>query len=267
MHGHPAVWKSLSRGAWNLLTVSFRRLARSRQTWICLLLLAFAGLVVVAWGRRPDRTPEEFVEQILMAVFVSFLLPIYCLCYGAAGISAEREEETLVYILLSPASSSRDLSHETHGRIGDGDLLGDGQLHNSLPAGGALGTRRVVVGGRPHLFGCPGVYKPFSSSRSDLASSGTGRFGLHFLFRSPHEQCPGNCPADDDFLLPSSLTAVYPGDRIQSWFGGSYPGNSLAGRSALDPQPVGSRLGLGWDRFVYSPRILTESHRQRWVTV
>ncbi len=106
MHEQTAIWKSLGRGTWGLWKVSFRRLARSRQSWICLLLLGFAGLVVVAWGRHPDRVLVQFVEQILMGVYVSFLLPIYCLCYGAAGISADREEETLVYVLLSPLPRS-----------------------------------------------------------------------------------------------------------------------------------------------------------------
>ena len=84
------------------MIVSFCRLARSRQSWICLLLLAFAALVVVAWSQRTDRLPSAFFEQILMGVFVSFLLPIFCLCFGTAGIASDREEETLVYILVAP---------------------------------------------------------------------------------------------------------------------------------------------------------------------
>jgi ABC-type transport system involved in multi-copper enzyme maturation permease subunit len=36
------------------------------------------------------------------AVFVSFLLPIFALSYATAGIAADREEQTLVYLLVSP---------------------------------------------------------------------------------------------------------------------------------------------------------------------
>jgi ABC-2 type transport system permease protein len=102
MHAISPPVQQIARGAWNLFVVSLMRLIRSRQSWICLLLLAFATLAVIAWGRGGDRPELDFVEQIVMGVFLSFLLPIYCLCYGAAGIAADREEETLVYVLVSP---------------------------------------------------------------------------------------------------------------------------------------------------------------------
>lgn len=51
---------------------------------------------------RRERTPEEFIEEIFLAVFVSFLLPIFSLSHATAGIAADREEQTLVYLLVSP---------------------------------------------------------------------------------------------------------------------------------------------------------------------
>jgi ABC-2 type transport system permease protein len=102
MHSSPVPARRILRGACNLFLISLVRLLRSRQSWICLLLLAFALLAVIAWGRRPDRPVTEFVDQILLGIFASFLLPIFGLCYGTAGIAADREEETLVYILVSP---------------------------------------------------------------------------------------------------------------------------------------------------------------------
>lgn len=85
-----------------LAGLSFRRLAKSRQTMVSVLLLAFAILAVIAWSLRRERTPLEFTEEILLPVYVSFLLPIFCLCYGTASISGDREERTLVYLLATP---------------------------------------------------------------------------------------------------------------------------------------------------------------------
>lgn len=86
----------------HLAIVSFRRLLRSRQTVVNFVLLLFAVLVVVAWSTRRERTPREFVEQIILPVYISFLLPVVCLCYASASISGEREEGALVYVLMTP---------------------------------------------------------------------------------------------------------------------------------------------------------------------
>jgi ABC-type transport system involved in multi-copper enzyme maturation permease subunit len=69
---------------------------------VSLLLLAFAVLAVIAWSLRRERDALEFTEEILLPVYASFLLPIFCLCYGAASISGDREERTLVYLLMTP---------------------------------------------------------------------------------------------------------------------------------------------------------------------
>jgi len=85
-----------------LTGVTLRRLFRSRQTVVSLLLFGFAVLVVIAWSLRRERTAVDFVQQILLPVHIAFLLPIFCLCYGAASISSDREEQTLVYLLVTP---------------------------------------------------------------------------------------------------------------------------------------------------------------------
>jgi ABC-type transport system involved in multi-copper enzyme maturation permease subunit len=85
-----------------LFSLSLRRLFRSRQTIVCCLLLAMASIAVVAWSLRRERSPKEFIEEIFMAVYVSFLLPIFCLSQGTAGIASDREEQTLVYLLVTP---------------------------------------------------------------------------------------------------------------------------------------------------------------------
>jgi len=85
-----------------LFRVSLRRLFRSRQTFVCALLLGFAAIAVVAWSMRRDRSADEFVEKIFLAVYVSFLLPIFSLSHATTGIASDREEQTLVYLLVSP---------------------------------------------------------------------------------------------------------------------------------------------------------------------
>jgi ABC-2 type transport system permease protein len=86
----------------HLAGVSLRRLLRSRQTMISVVMFFFAVLVVIAWSIRRERTPQEFVEQIAIPIYVSFLLPLFCLCYASASISGEREEGALVYVLMTP---------------------------------------------------------------------------------------------------------------------------------------------------------------------
>lgn len=89
-------------GSWHLAGVSFRRLVFSRQTIICVLLLGLAALAVFAWSHRHERTAAQFIADVLLTVYVSFLLPMFCLSFASAGISSDREEQTLVYLLTTP---------------------------------------------------------------------------------------------------------------------------------------------------------------------
>lgn len=89
-------------GSWHLAWVSLRRLVLSRQTIICGLLLTLAGLAVFAWSYRHERKPAEFIEDVLLTVYVSFLLPMFCLSFASAGVAGDREEQTLVYLLTTP---------------------------------------------------------------------------------------------------------------------------------------------------------------------
>lgn len=88
--------------SWHLALVSLRRLAMSRQTIISMLLLGLAALAVFAWSHRREKTPAEFIEQVLITVYLSFLLPMFCLSFASAGVASDREEQTLVYLLTSP---------------------------------------------------------------------------------------------------------------------------------------------------------------------
>lgn len=85
-----------------LAGVSWWRLLWSRQTVISFLLLTFAGLAVAAWSlhRRPGA--QAFVDELLLPIYVSFLLPMFCLCYATPAVAADREDQTLVYLLATP---------------------------------------------------------------------------------------------------------------------------------------------------------------------
>jgi ABC-type transport system involved in multi-copper enzyme maturation permease subunit len=81
-------------------------LVRARQTLIGLLFLCFAGLAVVAWSLRGERTAAEFIEQVFLVVYVPFLLPLYCLSHATAVVASDREDGTLVYLLVTPLPRS-----------------------------------------------------------------------------------------------------------------------------------------------------------------
>ena len=65
-------------------------------------MFSFVLLAVIAWNMRRERSPEQFVTHIVLPIYVTFLLPIFCLCYASASIAGEREERTLVYSLSTP---------------------------------------------------------------------------------------------------------------------------------------------------------------------
>jgi ABC-type transport system involved in multi-copper enzyme maturation permease subunit len=85
-----------------LAGVSLRRAVRSRQTVLGILLLASASLAVAAWSMRHERTPQDFLDAIVLPIYVSFLLPMFCLCYATPSVAGDREEQTLIYLLATP---------------------------------------------------------------------------------------------------------------------------------------------------------------------
>jgi ABC-type transport system involved in multi-copper enzyme maturation permease subunit len=91
-----------ARGCVVLALVSFRRLLRSRQSVVCALLLAAAGLASAAWSLRHGPGFQEFVSEVVLPVYVSFLLPMFCLCCATPSVAADREEKNLVYLLATP---------------------------------------------------------------------------------------------------------------------------------------------------------------------
>ena len=71
-----------------------------------LVLLGLAVLITYLWSLpkpwHPDsRTSAELARQILLPLYMGFLLPVICLGYASAAIADERTDETLVYLLTT----------------------------------------------------------------------------------------------------------------------------------------------------------------------
>jgi ABC-type transport system involved in multi-copper enzyme maturation permease subunit len=92
---------SLVSASAQLLTLSLRRQFLSRQSLICLALTLVGAAIAWGWTKR-DPTVKKYAEEILVPVHVAFLVPIYAICYGTAAVGGEREDRTLVYLLLTP---------------------------------------------------------------------------------------------------------------------------------------------------------------------
>lgn len=86
----------------HLFALTVRRQLLSRQTLACIALTALCALIVLAWTRHSDPTSKKLAEQVLVPTFVAFLMPIFAICYGASGIGSEREDQTLIYLLIAP---------------------------------------------------------------------------------------------------------------------------------------------------------------------
>jgi ABC-2 type transport system permease protein len=102
----PAAYRSSlaghAHGCMVLALVALRRMIRSRQSVVCVLLLVAATLAATAWSLRRGPAVQELVREIVLPVYVSFLLPMFALCCATPSIAADREEQTLVYLLATP---------------------------------------------------------------------------------------------------------------------------------------------------------------------
>jgi ABC-2 type transport system permease protein len=92
--------------AWTtLIALSFTRLFWSSST--LMVLLPLAGCLLFVLRRHynpPEFTLKEFREfsEFLIVVFASFVVPICALAFGTASIGGDREDRTLVFLLVRP---------------------------------------------------------------------------------------------------------------------------------------------------------------------
>lgn len=59
-------------------------------------------LIVLAWAHQREPTPKKFAEQIVVPIYIAFLMPVLAICYGASSVGGEREDRTLIYLLITP---------------------------------------------------------------------------------------------------------------------------------------------------------------------
>lgn len=93
-----------------LTLLSFRRLLWSVGTLMLLFPLAAGGLFVYRFfqvgrfagdGAHAIRGFNEF-STFLLTVFASFLMPLCALAFGTASLGGEREDRTLLFLLIRP---------------------------------------------------------------------------------------------------------------------------------------------------------------------
>lgn len=89
-----------------LVWLSFRRLLWSGSTLMALVPLI--GCAAVAWARNFDRNGfspqafDNFSRWFLTVVFVSVVIPLVALAFGTAGVGGDREDRTLLFLLIRP---------------------------------------------------------------------------------------------------------------------------------------------------------------------
>ena len=92
--------------AWSMLVwISLRRLVWSSNTWMVLMPLAGCVLYLVRRRYGADGySPQAFHQfsTFLMQVYVSIVLPLCTLAFSAGSIGGDREDRTLLFVLVRP---------------------------------------------------------------------------------------------------------------------------------------------------------------------
>jgi ABC-2 type transport system permease protein len=96
---------SLVRAWITLFWLSFRRLLWSTST--LMVLFPMGGGLLFLLRRRYDRIgslDESFqaFSNFLIIVFVAFLVPVCTLAYGTSSVGSDREDRTLLFLLIRP---------------------------------------------------------------------------------------------------------------------------------------------------------------------
>ncbi|HVA51572.1 MAG TPA: ABC transporter permease subunit [Pirellulales bacterium] len=96
---------SLLRAWVTLFWLSFRRLLWSTST--LMVLLPMAGGTLFLLRRRYDLIGDydrafQLFSEFVIIVFVAFLVPICALAYGTSSVGADREDRTLLFLLIRP---------------------------------------------------------------------------------------------------------------------------------------------------------------------
>lgn len=90
-----------------LFWLSLRRLAFSMTTLMVSFPLIGCALFLFRFRHRLMRMPfdrafERYSEVFVLVIFASILLPLCTLAYATTSVGGEREERTLVFLLIRP---------------------------------------------------------------------------------------------------------------------------------------------------------------------
>lgn len=85
-----------------LFRLTLQRQLFSRQTLVNFGLAVVCSLIVAAWSHRGNRTPMGLSDYMLLPTFIGFLMPIFAISYGSSTIGGEREDQSLIYLLVTP---------------------------------------------------------------------------------------------------------------------------------------------------------------------
>ncbi len=96
---------SLLSASLSMGVVHLRRLLFSRQTLVCMFLFGLAMLAAVIVSMRRELSVQRFLNSVTPA-YIAFLMPAFCLSYATACVASDREEETLLYSLVTPVPRS-----------------------------------------------------------------------------------------------------------------------------------------------------------------
>jgi ABC-type transport system involved in multi-copper enzyme maturation permease subunit len=96
---------SLFRAWLTLTSLTFRRLLWSAST--AMVLLPLAGCLLFVLRRHYNRPYESYRDfrdfsEFMILVFASFVVPICALAFGTASVGGDREDRTLVFLLVRP---------------------------------------------------------------------------------------------------------------------------------------------------------------------
>lgn len=96
---------SLLRAVWALWQLSLRRLFWSTSTLV--VLLPTSLLLVVCWAASRARRPvgesfQDFSQFFVLVGFAGLLVPLVTLAYGTSSVGGDREDRTLLFLLVRP---------------------------------------------------------------------------------------------------------------------------------------------------------------------
>lgn len=95
----------LLRGCFALWTLSVRRLVFSSSTVMLLFPIAALALFLfrVRYGMGDEEAAfDRYSKEFVLGLFTSFLLPLTALAYATTSLGRDREDHTLIYLLIRP---------------------------------------------------------------------------------------------------------------------------------------------------------------------